>query len=139
MQEVGYGKPPVETQFKPGQSGNPGGKTSEQRRLEVENAERATRLHNRMLAGLEAELNAAEEDGDKMAVQMITANILKLIKDAQDRGLGTAVQSVNVESPNGTMTPRAAIDLGRLDDEELAEIERLTNKASDPAGMGAAD
>jgi len=75
--------------FEKGQSGNPGGKTSEQRKLEVENAERATRLRSAMLKGLEAELEAAAEDGDAEAVKMIRADILKLIKDSEDRGLGS--------------------------------------------------
>ena len=51
--EVGKGKPPKEHQFKPGDVGNPGGKTSEQRKLEIANAERATRIRGRFLEALE--------------------------------------------------------------------------------------
>ncbi|MGB0854665.1 MAG: hypothetical protein ACPGSI_15330 [Pikeienuella sp.] len=107
MSKVGYKKPPKHTQFGAGESGNPIGKTSEQRRLEIENAERATRLHNRMLAGLEAELEQAEDSGDKESVKMITANILKLIKDAQDRGLGSPEQLIDHRSRDQSMTPQA--------------------------------
>lgn len=106
MSKVGYGVPPKETQFQPGQSGNPGGKSSEQRRLEIENAERATRLHNRMLAALENELAEAEEAGDHAAIKMINMNILRLLKDAQDRGLGQPEQLVDHRSRDKSMTPQ---------------------------------
>ena len=102
--------------FGPGQSGNPGGKTSEQRKAEVENAEKATVIRGRLLdAVIQATENGASLD-------FIEAGILKLVKDAEDRGLGTSVQSVNVESPNGTMTPKPAIDASKLSPEAMAEI-----------------
>ncbi|WP_189370681.1 hypothetical protein [Tateyamaria omphalii] len=74
--------------------------------MEIENAERATRLHNRMLASLERELEEAEEAGDKAAIKMINANILKLIKDAQDRGLGSPEQLIDHRSSDKSMTPQ---------------------------------
>ena len=99
MGGVGYKKPPVSKQFKAGQSGNPGGKTSKQRKAEIANAEKATLIRGRLLSAvIEATENGA-------SLEHIEAAMLKLIKDSEDRGLGTAVQSVNVESPNGTMTP----------------------------------
>ena len=100
MSEVGYKKPPVETRFGAGEKANPQGKTSEQRKAEIANAEKATLIRGRLLdAVIEATENGASLD-------YIEAGMLKLIKDAEDRGLGTAVQSLNVESPNGTMTPQ---------------------------------
>ena len=106
------------TRFKKGGVGNAKGKTSEQKKQEYRNAEAATRLRGRMLEALERELEEADElalvaimannpDAVKKvdaAKLMINANVLKLLKDTEDRGLGTPVQSVNVESPNGTMT-----------------------------------
>lgn len=86
--------------FEPGKSGNPGGKTAAQRRAEVENAEKATLLRGKLLDALVD----ATEGGAKM--DHIDAAILKLLKDSEDRGLGTPVQSVNIESPDGSMTPR---------------------------------
>lgn len=108
------------TRFKPGDVGNPKGKTSAQKKQEYKNAEAATRLRGRMLQSLENELNAADAAtlaavmaNDPGAVEtvdaaraMINANILKLLKDTEDRGLGTPVQSVMLESPQGTMTPK---------------------------------
>lgn len=102
MSEVGYKNPPKENQFKPGESGNPGGKTPEQKALEIANAEAATRLHQKMLAALERQL----EDADDLdTIKSINANILKLTKDAQDRGLGAPVQLVDNTSSDGSMTP----------------------------------
>jgi hypothetical protein len=45
--EVGKGKPPKHTRFQRGQIANPGGKTKEQKRLELANAEAAMRIRAR--------------------------------------------------------------------------------------------
>jgi hypothetical protein len=76
--------------FAPGQSGNPGGKTSAQRKLEVENAEKATRIH----AALLDQFIKLIEEGEQVALE---ANLLKLVKDAQDRGLGAPKQTTELE------------------------------------------
>ena len=135
MNEVGYKKPPKHTQFGAGESGNPAGKTSEQRQSEIANAEKATLLRGRMLDAIVEALD--QEDGD--ALKFIEAGVLKLLKDAEDRGLGTAVQSLNLESPNGTMTPQPTMDLKNLSAKELTQLERLTDKAANQTGMGEAD
>ena len=92
MPDVGYGKPPKHTQFKPGQTGNPGGKSSEQKRLELENAEAAMRIRSRFLRSLEAKLNEGDMDA---VLEMMDAQALKLLKDSEDRGLGAPVQPVD--------------------------------------------
>ena len=107
------------TRFKKGENRNPQGKTSEQKKQEYKNALIATRLRGRMLEALENELIEADEaelaavmENDPKRLKkvnaaklMINANVLKLLKDTEDRGLGTPIQSVNIESPSGTMTP----------------------------------
>lgn len=104
--------------FEPGQSGNPGGKTSAQRKLEVENAEKATRLQAFLL---DREIGAITEPADVAASEHVrqaladvlsptqlqtvlstltvalTNERLKLIKDAQDRGLGTPKQTAEID------------------------------------------
>ncbi len=105
MGEVGYGKPPVETRFGAGNKANPAGKTSVQRKAEIANAEKATLIRGRLLdAIVEATMGGASTD-------LIEAGLLKLLKDAEDRGLGTAVQSVNVESPAGSMSPTKILNV----------------------------
>ena len=102
--EIGKGKPPKEYQFKAGNKAGLG-KTSEQKRMEIANAQAATRIQSRLLEALEGQML---EDPTKLTIveNYIKAEVLKLVKDAQDRGLGTAVQSVNHASPDGTMTPQ---------------------------------
>ena len=99
MSEVGYKKPPVHSQFGAGESGNPIGKTSKQRDAEIANAEKATMVRGRLL---DAVIEATSA-GDASALQFIEAGVLKLLKDAEDRGLGTSVQPVNLTGagPNG--------------------------------------
>ena len=82
----GNPNPSPETRFKPGQSGNPGGKTPEQRRLEIENAEKASKIRGRLL---DAVLEAT--DGGAIPEQ-VEAALLKLLKDSEDRGLGAPEQ-----------------------------------------------
>jgi hypothetical protein len=117
----GNPNPSPETRFKPGQSGNPGGKTSAQRDLEIANAERATRIRARMLEALEGVMNEHPEK-DKIIDNLVRADILRLVKEAEDRGLGTPKQSLDVESPNGTMTPKPGIDLSKAPPELLEWI-----------------
>jgi hypothetical protein len=106
-----------------GQSGNPGGKTSEQRQREIRNAEMATRLHEHML---EREVALIDEPVDLRNPEIVAAlkgivtdkqleaivshmemtltnERLKLIKDAQDRGLGSPKEYV--EMTNNAVIP----------------------------------
>lgn len=46
---------------------------------------------------------------------------------------------VDLTSTDGTMTPKAGIDLSALSAKELEQLERLTNKATDQSGVGEAD
>lgn len=103
--KVGKGKPPLHTRIKPGEVRNPGGKTSAQKRMEMENAERATRIRGRMLEALEGVMNEHPEK-EGIVSDLIKAEMLKLIKDSEDRGLGTPKGSVDVSSPDGSMSPR---------------------------------
>jgi len=103
MSEVGYKKPPKNKQF--GQpDGNPIGKTSKQRAMEIENAERATRIRKRMLEALEGVMN---EHPEKEAIigGLVKGDILRLMKEAEDRGLGTAKQAIDHTSSDGSLGP----------------------------------
>jgi hypothetical protein len=76
------------TPWQPGQSGNPGGKSSEQKRREMRAAELATMLR---LAELEAQAKALEDEG---RLPGVTSDNLRLWKDAEDRGLGATTQTL---------------------------------------------
>jgi hypothetical protein len=117
--EVGKGKPPKEHQFKPGDVNNPRGKSSEARKMEIANAELAAQAKNRFLRALVA--IQAEQSTEEVIASLTGADILRLIKDAEDRAFGTPVQAVNLESPNGTMTPtRILIEAAKPDDGSAA-------------------
>jgi hypothetical protein len=103
--DIGKGKPPKGKPFEPGQSGNPGGKTSEQRKLEIANAERATRIRARFLEALEVLMNEHPEK-EKLIEERLTTEVLRLIKESEDRGLGTPQSKVDLSSSDGSMTPK---------------------------------
>jgi hypothetical protein len=103
--------PPTEhlKPFQPGQSGNPGGKTSAQRKLEVENAEKATRIRAALLAKM-AELIDPESG---LFMGDLGGDLLKLIKDSEDRGLGSPKTTIagDPENPLGvSLIERVVID-----------------------------
>tara|TARA_Y100001973_G_scaffold102640_1_gene168117 strand:- start:21 stop:365 length:345 start_codon:yes stop_codon:yes gene_type:complete len=92
--------PPKATRFKKGQSGNPGGKTAEQVAIERRNADAAMRVRERLLKAAEAKLATLDDDA---ALEFVEAAMLKLLKDAEDRGLGAPVQ--DLRSSDGSMSP----------------------------------
>ena len=120
--------PPVHTRFKKGDVGNPGGKTSEQRKAEIRNAELATKIRTRLLEAVQATLQ--DDTSTAAALERIEGNILKLIKESEDRGLGMPKASVDLTSEDGTMTPRPSLDVSVLSTETLAEIMRAADAQS---------
>ena len=113
--------------FKPGQSGNPGGKTAEQRRLEIENAEKATKIRNRLLSALADDLDGMDAD----ALKAIEPNVLRLLKDSEDRGLGQPEQLVDHSSSDGSMTPKSAtVELVAVIPDDFESTDRTADKDS---------
>jgi hypothetical protein len=119
--KVGKGKPPKHTRFgQPG--GNAPGKTAAQKRLEMENASLATQAKNRMLRALVA--MQAEQSTEEVLAAMSGADILRLIKDAEDRAHGTPKQAMDLTSSDGTMTPKG------LPDDLAAALDAISGKLS---------
>ena len=93
--EVGKGKPPKHAQFQRGESGNPKGKTTEQRKAEVKAGELAAQIQAKMLAEL------VNKDAAEMIEALSGSDLLRLIKDAMDREYGTATQKVEASGKDG--------------------------------------
>jgi hypothetical protein len=106
----GYADPPKETQWRKGQSGNPGGKTAEHRKAEIAAAEKAAKLQMRMLEALEGMFN--EHPEKERVTEYIKGDVLRLVGDALDRGFGKAIQAVDMTSSDGTMSPKEVIIRG---------------------------
>lgn len=102
--------PPANSRFKPGQSGNPGGKTREQRQAEIRNAQLATELRGQLLDALHTVLEDAKGN-PAVILEQLDANTLRLIKDAEDRGLGAPKTSVDLSSPDGSLGREAVCEL----------------------------
>ena len=100
MNKKGNPNPSPNTRFG-APNGNPNGKTSEQKRLEMANAEAAMRIRARALQAVEAKL--AESSTEEAIELLVEAAMLKLLKDSEDRGLGAPVQQVT--SPDGSIGP----------------------------------
>lgn len=98
----GNPNPSPSTRFGTGNGPSPG-KTSEQRKAEIRNAEIATKIRTRLLEAVNAALQ--DDTSTDNALARIEANILKLIKDSEDRGLGQPKASVDLSNQDGTLKP----------------------------------
>ena len=96
--------PSPATQFQKGESGNPKGKTSEQKRLELSNAEKALALREKILDAMNDGMKDLEGEALVRAMlEHLNPNSLKMLNDAEDRGLVAPVQPIT--SPDGSLRP----------------------------------
>lgn len=93
--------PEKDTRFKPGQSGNPGGVTSEQMEKRKANRDAAFELEERLLKALKKDMDERESN----IVDHIRADVLKLIHVAIEREDGKPVARTEMTSPDGSMGP----------------------------------
>jgi hypothetical protein len=101
MAKGGHKKSPA-TRFG-GPRGNIPGKTGLQRELEILNAQKATEIRARLLDAVKAALQ--EDTSTANALARIETNVLKLLKDSEDRGLGTPKASVDLLNSDGSLKP----------------------------------
>jgi hypothetical protein len=120
MAKVGYKNPPKHAQFKKGQSGNPSGISKARKQLLDEAADMAAQVQHRML---EATLSMMREHPEKeKALAFLNADTRQLMKELLDRAEGTAKQSVDHTSSDGSMTPKPAFDPSKMSTEALREM-----------------
>jgi hypothetical protein len=99
--------PPEETRWKPGQSGNPGGLTSEQAAKRKANRDAAFALEEKMLAALAKDMSKNEAT----ILGHIRADVLRLIHTAIEREDGKPQQRVDSTSSDGSMTPPSRVEI----------------------------
>lgn len=104
--------PSPETRFKPGQSGNPSGRSSKEQEAWSKAAAISAQLKLKALSCLQEKV----ESGEMSAADLIDANTLKLFKDSEDRAHGTPKQSVDNTSSDGTMSGPIVFKFSPADD-----------------------
>jgi hypothetical protein len=114
-------------------------KTTEQKKREQKNAELATKIRGRMLRALNKLIESKSDE--EIVTEQLTSEALKLIKDSEDRGLGTAVNVSTVQQLNGAEQPRL-IDARTIGDADTADlmaaleaIQRYAQKQSAEQGQ----
>lgn len=120
--------PSPSTRFKPGDVGNPGGKTKEQKRLEMEAADMALRMRHALLSLMTEKAEAGES-----IEEYLEPTALKLFKDSEDRAHGTPSQS-HVIGGSKDMAPIQTEEVGaaaKLVD-MINDIEKRSGTAGEP-------
>lgn len=110
--------------FEKGQSGNPGGKTREQRAAEVKAAEDSAKLRALITAKL-----LAEVEGGADPLDLLEPNALRLFKDSEDRAHGTPKSTSEIEAKLNVT--KNALDL--TDDELAAYLTGTGGKGTSEA------
>ena len=118
--EVGYGKPPKQTRFKKGQSGNPKGRAKGSRNIFTE---------------LEEELSEPiqiREGGNKKIVSKSRAVIKALVAKAL-KGDTKAIAQIHALSHAATPEVGEAPNRQALDAEDMEILERIASRMTQPA------
>ncbi len=93
--------PNPSTQFKSGQSGNPGGMTPEQAEKRRANRDAAFELETKMLAALTKDMT----ENEAAILDHIRSDVLRLIHTAIERVDGKPTQPQEITSPDGSAGP----------------------------------
>lgn len=103
------------TQFKPGQSGNPGGMSRETRAKIDAARDKAADVYLQLVTALSVKLTDSQAEE---ALEAIRGDNLKLLKDVMDRSIGSPKQQIDNTSSDGSMSP------SRVSDEVLEVLKR---------------
>ena len=96
--------PSPETRFKPGQSGNPGGKSSEHVAAERKAAEIAALMRLEVLSTMKEKILRVTKAPDSSldeVLKLLDSDVLRLFKDSEDRAHGTPKQAVEHTGEGG--------------------------------------
>lgn len=119
---VGYGRPPVHTQFKPGQSGNPAGRPKGVRNL-MTDVKRTLQTPIKVKEGGRTRKRSTQEG----ALMVLREKALKGDARALDRLFELALRFNNDATDSGRFQPLAADDQAILD-AYVAEASERTRK-----------
>lgn len=114
--------PSPKTRFKPGQSGNPSGRSAEELRAMNEAAKIAANLTLKALSSLQERISQGEKLSEADLALLLSADTRGMIKEAQDRAHGTPRQAVDHTSSDRSMTPEKPADPAILE----ALVKKLT-------------
>lgn len=117
--------PSPATRFKPGNVANPGGMSPEVRARNDRTADLASQFREKLISATMERVSAGENPLDLM-----TADLLRVLKDSEDRAHGTPKQAVDHTSSDGSMTPKG-LDPTLLSDAALAEVHAAMNADPD--------
>lgn len=118
--------PSPETRFKPGQVANPTGKSAEQAARDVKTADLASQFRHKMLSSVMEKIEAGED-----VLDLATPDLIRVLKDSEDRAHGSPKAAVDHTSSDGSMTPKG-LDVSKMSDAALAELHAALNADADP-------
>lgn len=88
--------PSPETRFKPGQVANPSGKSAEQAARDIRTADLASQFREKVLSRVMEKAESGED-----ALGLLTPDVIRVLKDSEDRAHGTPKQAVEHTGEGG--------------------------------------
>lgn len=121
----GNPNPSPETRFKPGNVANPGGMSAAVRERNARTADLASQFREKLIS---AAMEKLENGVDPL--ELLSADVLRVIKDSEDRAHGTPKAAIDHTSSDGSMTP-GAFDPSKLSTAALVELQAAMNASPD--------
>ena len=112
--------PSPDTRFKPGQSGNPAGKSKEQ----VERERKASDLASKITLIGVSYVQEKLESGELDVMDILNADMMRFIQEAQNRAYGTPKSTSEFSGPEGGAIPVTTVEYvvtDPADNEDTAE------------------
>ena len=118
----GNPNPSPATRFKPGQSGNPSGRSTEEQLAHQEAAKIAAKLKLKALSSLQDKISKEETTEKEIREMLFNPDVQRMFKEAEDRAHGSPKAAVDLTNSDGS--------LSNLTDDQLQARLSALRKAS---------
>lgn len=102
---MGNPNPSPATRFKPGQSGNPSGRSKKEQEAHNKSAAIAAEMKLKALSCLQDKVSDPATTADQAIEMLFNADVQRMFKEVEDRAHGTPKSTTEMGGVNGTGIP----------------------------------
>jgi hypothetical protein len=117
----GNPNPSPATRFQPGNVANPGGMSAAVRARNDRTADLASQIRERLISATMEKLDSGID-----LFELLTPEVIRIVKDSEDRAHGTPKSAIDHTSSDRSMTP-STFDPSKLSTAALAELQAAMN------------